>query len=58
VDSRTFASPPFWIPFARRVWPDPRRRFHVERRLGSFLGLRHFAAVLAVEARRSGRAVT
>ena len=48
----------FWIPFARRVWPDPRRRFHVERRLGSFLGLRHFAAVLAVEARRSGRAVT
>lgn len=47
----------FWIPFARRVWPDPRRRFRVERGLSSFVGLRHFAAVLAVEARRTSRAV-
>jgi SAM-dependent methyltransferase len=47
----------FWIPFARRLLPDARRRFRAERLLGSVLGMRHFAAVLAVEARRSDRAV-
>jgi SAM-dependent methyltransferase len=47
----------FWIPFARRALPDPRRRFRAERFLGSVPGMRHFAAVLAVEARRSDRAV-
>jgi len=45
----------FWIPFARRVLPDPRRRFRVENLAGSIPGIRHFAAVLAVEARRSRR---
>lgn len=48
----------FWIPFARRALPDPRRRFRAERFLGSIPGVRHFAAVLAVEARRGSRAVT
>ena len=47
----------YWIPFARRLVPDPRRRFQVERRLGAIPGLRHVAAVLAVEARRSDRVV-
>lgn len=45
----------YWIPFARRILPDPRRRFLVERRVGAIPGLRHVAAVLAVEARRSDR---
>jgi SAM-dependent methyltransferase len=47
----------FWIPFARRVLPDPRRRFRVERVLGSVPVVRHLAGVLAVEARRKARAV-
>ena len=47
----------YWIPFSRRILPDPRRRFRTERLLGVIPGLRHFAAVLAVEARRSGRVV-
>ena len=47
----------YWIPFSRRILPDPRRRFRAERFLGAVLGLRHFAAVLAVEARRSDRVV-
>jgi SAM-dependent methyltransferase len=41
-----------WIPFARRILPDRRRRFDMERVVGSVPGLRHAAAVLAVEARR------
>src|SRR5207244_10673132 len=47
----------YWIPFSRRILPDRRRRFRTERLLGVIPGLRHFAAVLAVEARRSGRVV-
>lgn len=47
----------YWIPFARRLLPDPRRRLRAERLLGSIPGLRHVAAVLAVEARRSDRVV-
>src|SRR3989475_1487911 len=47
----------YWIPFSRRILPDPRRRFRAERLLGVIPGLRHFSAVLAVEARRSGRVV-
>ena len=47
----------YWIPFSRRILLDPRRRFHLERRLGTIPGLRHVAAVLAVEARRSDRVV-
>lgn len=47
----------YWIPFARRVLPDPRRRFRAERVLGTVPGLRHFAAVLAMEARRMDRVV-
>ena len=45
----------YWIPFARRILPDAHRRFRVERLLGSIAGLRHFAALLTVEARRSDR---
>ena len=47
----------YWIPFARRMLPDPRRRFRAERVFGVIPGLRHFAAVLAVEARRGDRVV-
>ena len=47
----------YWIPFSRRILPDPRRRFRAERLVGSIPGLRHVAAVLAVEARRSDRVV-
>ncbi len=45
----------YWIPFSRRLVPAPERRFRVERALGRVPVLRHFAAVLAVEARRGGR---
>ena len=41
-----------WIPYARRMVADPVARFRLETVLGSVPGLRHFAAVLAVEARR------
>jgi len=44
----------YWIPYSRRLILDPERRFRVERRLGRWPVLRHFAAVLAVEARRAG----
>jgi len=47
----------YWIPFSRRILPDPRRRFRAERLVGSIPGLRHVAAVLAVEARRSDRVI-
>ena len=43
----------FWIPYSRRIQPHAERRFRLERRLGRLLGLRHFARVLAVEARRN-----
>ena len=46
----------YWIPYMRRFVPDPAKRFHLESRLGRFPIVRHFAGVLAVEARRSGAA--
>lgn len=45
----------FWIPYSRRLIPDARRRFQWERLIGRLPGLRHWASVLAVEARRTGR---
>ncbi len=45
----------YWIPFSRRLVPEPRRRFEAERRLGRLPLVRHLAAVLAVEARRGAR---
>jgi ubiquinone/menaquinone biosynthesis C-methylase UbiE len=42
----------YWIPFSRRLVPEPRRRFEAEWRLGRLPLVRHLAAVLAVEARR------
>jgi ubiquinone/menaquinone biosynthesis C-methylase UbiE len=48
----------YWIPFSRRLWPAPRRRFDLERRLGRWPLLGHAAAVLAVEARRAPGAGT
>jgi len=42
----------YWIPFSRRLVPEPRRRFDAERRLGRLPLVRHLAAVLGVEARR------
>jgi len=47
----------FWIPFSRRVVPEARRRFETERRIGRLPIVRHLAAVLAVEARRSAHTV-
>lgn len=44
----------YWIPYSRRLVPDPERRFRIERRLGRIPVLCHFAGVLAMEARRSG----
>lgn len=48
----------YWIPFSRRLIPDPRVRFGWERTAGRLPGLRHFAAVVAMTARRrdDGRA--
>jgi len=40
------------MPYARRVVPDPMARFRLERALGAIPGVRHFASVLALEARR------
>jgi SAM-dependent methyltransferase len=40
------------MPYARRIVPDPMARFQLERALGAVPGVRHFAAVLALEARR------
>lgn len=42
----------FWFPYSRRLVPDARQRFRLERGLGRIPVLRHIAAVLAVEARR------
>jgi ubiquinone/menaquinone biosynthesis C-methylase UbiE len=50
-----FARPRFtgyWIPYSRRLIPDPERRFRAETRLGRWPLLRHWASVLAVETRR------
>jgi len=47
----------YWFPYSRRVVPDSRGRFRLERALGFIPGLRHFAGILAVEARRSQVAV-
>jgi ubiquinone/menaquinone biosynthesis C-methylase UbiE len=48
----------YWIPFSRRLISDPRVRFGWERTAGRLPGLRHFAAVVAMTARRldDGRA--
>lgn len=45
----------YWVPYSRRLIPDPDRRFRVECRLGRWPVVRHFAAVLALEARRLRR---
>jgi ubiquinone/menaquinone biosynthesis C-methylase UbiE len=42
----------YWIPYSRRLISDARRRFGWERTAGRLPGLRHFAAVLALTARR------
>jgi SAM-dependent methyltransferase len=42
----------YWIPFSRRLVPDPRRRMRLERAVGRIPGVRHAASVLALEARR------
>ena len=42
----------YWIPFSRRLIPDARRRFGWERTAGRLPGVRHFAAVLSLTARR------
>ncbi len=42
----------YWIPYSRRLIRDPERRFAFERRIGRWPVVRHWAAVLAVEARR------
>jgi ubiquinone/menaquinone biosynthesis C-methylase UbiE len=42
----------YWIPYSRRLIPDADRRFRGERRLGRWPVFRHWASVLAVEARR------
>jgi len=44
----------FWYPYLRRLMPDPQRRFRLERALGHIPGVRHWAGVLALEARRAG----
>ncbi len=42
----------YWIPYSRRLIRDPDRRFHLEGRVGRWPVFRHWAAVLALEARR------
>ena len=42
----------YWISGSRRLVADPRRRFGLERTFGRVPGVRHFAAVLALTARR------
>ena len=42
----------YWIPYSRRLIRDPERRFRFEQRIGRWPVVRHWAAVLAVEARR------
>jgi ubiquinone/menaquinone biosynthesis C-methylase UbiE len=43
----------YWIPYSRRLLPDAERRFRLEGLLGRWPVFRHWAAVLALEARRS-----
>lgn len=43
----------YWIPYSRRFVSDAERRFRVEGRLGRWPVFRHWASVLALEARRS-----
>jgi ubiquinone/menaquinone biosynthesis C-methylase UbiE len=45
----------YWVPGSRRVVPDARRRFALERRLGTLPGLRQLAGVVAFEMRRADR---
>lgn len=49
-------SPPrlsgYWIPYSRRLIREPNRRFQLEGRIGRWPLIRHWAAVLALEARR------
>jgi len=40
------------MPYARRIVPDPIARFRLERTLGAVPVVRHFAAVLTLEAQR------
>lgn len=42
----------YWIPYSRRLIADADRRFRAEQRLGRWPVFRHWAAVLALEARR------
>ena len=42
----------YWISGSRRLIVDPRRRFALERMVGRLPAVRHFAAVLALTARR------
>jgi SAM-dependent methyltransferase len=44
----------YWIPYSRRLVPDAKRRFAIEDRLGRVPMFRHFAGVLALDARRGG----
>ena len=43
----------YWIPYSRRFVSDAERRFRVEGRRGRWPVFRHWASVLALEARRS-----
>ena len=43
----------YWIPYSRRLVPDAERRFRLEGRIGRWPVVRHWAAVLALEARRA-----
>jgi ubiquinone/menaquinone biosynthesis C-methylase UbiE len=42
----------YWIPYSRRLIREPNRRFQIEGRIGRWPLVRHWAAVLALEARR------
>jgi hypothetical protein len=45
----------YWIPYLRRLVPDPTARLRVEGVLGRIPLVRHWASVLAVEAVRTVR---
>ena len=42
----------YWFPYTSRLLPDLATRFRLESRLGRIPGIRHMAAVLAIETRR------
>ncbi len=44
----------YWIPGCKRLFPERGQRFAIERVAGRVPGLRHFASVVAIEARRPG----